>query len=162
MTKTSSPDFSQKIDKIWKTLVALAGIIGMLSGALSWAFTFAMTDRDRDAREIRGSVESLESEITALRDRVLEADRMARSAELRAAEDMNDIRIVLSVIQARLDYTGRVMEAERSRPSSISGGTRTLGSSRMPDLVPLNEALGRISSRHPVEMSTETSPGETP
>ena len=128
MSDSTKSDFLLRLDKAWKAVGAVVGILGLLIGASSWAFTYAMTGRDQESRELRKSVERLEGRVEKLQDRLQQAER-------RASDDMSDIRVALIAIRTRLEF-GAPLEAA-SQVGAPSGGVRhyrprPAGSPRLP------------------------------
>lgn len=216
MSSSEKIDVMQRLDKIWKAVGAVIGIAGLLLGASSWAFTYAMSDRDREFREMTKSVERLEERVEKLQDRL-------QVAEKRASDDMSDIRVALVAIRTRLEFGSpldavsqvgeREMVARRARHYRAQpGGARPSAPARVlgedishastpavsqalesqtaidpeteldrelrrlrpqssnsnpflprqgSEILNLNQALERISSRHPGTDPTATSPAIT-
>ena len=105
-TKT---DFAAKIEKVWKITAAVVGLLGMISTAASWGFSYAMSDRDR-------RVEDLTAEIATLNQHIASLQVDLRRNEERFNDDMQDVQVALSAIQI---YLNRHLETEVATTSAL-------------------------------------------
>lgn len=160
-----------RIERVWKLVGIILGVLGLVSGGASWAFAYVMSERDRQVSELTEAVQDLETSIEKMRDQV------SREGD-RSEQDMKDVQIALRILEVRVGYASRVpvaIGAATPSASAAAWATReltrepTLGPTREPTLGPtpepetpasspappsdLSAVLDRIRRRHPAPMA---------
>jgi hypothetical protein len=88
-------DVATKLDKYWKGVAAVVGMLGLVSAAASWGFSYAMSSRDRQVEELRSDLEKMSFDVKDMR-----AEQHHMSEKF--TENMHDVQIALTAIRTRL------------------------------------------------------------
>ena len=148
-------DTLSRIERAWKLVGIILGVLGLVSGGASWAFAYVMSERDRQVTELTEAVQDLEASVERMRDQV------SRDGE-RSEQDMRDVQMALRILEVRVGYERRVAAVPSSAPPTLTSArvTPTPEAVRASPAPPsdLSAVLDRIRRRHPTPSArTESS-----
>jgi outer membrane murein-binding lipoprotein Lpp len=144
-----------RIERAWKLVGIILGVLGLVSGGASWAFAYVMSERDRQVSELTEAVQDLEASVERMRDQI------SRDGE-RSEQDMRDVQMALRILEVRVGYESHVASVLTSSPPTLASA-RPGPEPEAPTSSPvppsdLSAVLDRIRRRHPTPAArTESS-----
>lgn len=144
-----------RIERAWKLVGIILGVLGLVSGGASWAFAYVMSERDRQVSELTEAVQDLEASVERMRDQI------SRDGE-RSEQDMRDVQMALRILEVRVGYESHVASVLTSSPPALASA-RPGPDPEAPTSGPvppsdLSAVLDRIRRRHPTPAArTESS-----
>lgn len=144
-----------RIERAWKLVGIILGVLGLVSGGASWAFAYVMSERDRQVSELTEAVQDLEASVERMRDQI------SRDGE-RSEQDMRDVQMALRILEVRVGYESHVASVLTSSPPALASARPDpepeAPTSRPVPPSDLSAVLDRIRRRHPTPAArTESS-----
>ena len=102
-----------RIERAWKLVGIILGVLGLVSGGASWAFAYVMSERDRQVSELTEAVQDLEASVERMRDQI------SRDGE-RSEQDMRDVQMALRILEVRVGYESHVASVLTSSPPALA------------------------------------------
>lgn len=154
-TEEKRTDTLGRIERAWKLVGIILGVLGLVSGGASWAFAYVMSERDRQVSELTEAVQDLEASVERMRDQV------SRDGE-RSEQDMRDVQMALRILEVRVGYERHVAAVPAGSPPNLTSAQpgpepEPVSVSAAPPS-DLSAVLDRIRRRHPTPAArTESS-----
>lgn len=145
-TEEKKTDTLGRIERAWKLVGIILGVLGLVSGGASWAFAYVMSERDRQVTELTEAVRDLETSVERMRNE-------AGEDQERAEQDMRDVQMALRILEVRVGYERHVVSVPAGSPPNLTSARpgpepEPVSVSAAPPS-DLSAVLERIRRRHP-------------